>query len=651
MLDALADNDMIINAVKSAVLLRHRGTFIKKWLRRHKQHTSDGDLFYLRTPKGREFRFPIREQHTYLGVKISYHAMAKHTTLYRIQAANQAWQRLRSVLCSSGRLALPHRLSLWKATVLPTLMYGLAAVDPEPKDCARLQSLIIKHVRAMAKSFAHMHYESSHRVLLRCGILSAQDQLQKETEGLLRRLRTHADSTPLVSSSHLEALRTQAAHLQAADLIPANDTTQSVGEEYGHPCQVCGRTFRSFRLLRSHEAKWHQLKTPTPQRTVFDRYEHGTDGLPTCRHCGHRFRQWANLKQHIQQNRCQVLRTRNSTEGSARRAQTGTQEEPGAEVHETGESRQESHDACQTEPSQMKVGQESSSCPGAPDSPDVGDREIENPTTATVSMTASQSNMSTKSIPLQDWPLVKQKLQAGSWTELLECSEVQAYLQHHCPICMQWAATPNGLKCHMTNQHDEWRQLQKPIQHILQSFRRHTVLPCRYCKQSRVNKDRHWQQCHVLSLCAFLWVKYDITSSGRHGSGRSGAALLPALGATIRSASRPQSSGLQPPSSELGGCQATESGGPGEEQGKRQQGKGKVQGQGRVSSPSRTCPNPSPLSCGKNVGIQQWLRRGPNTVHGQPTPKDTKSGWKREWTDSHRWSSARSRHCLLSDKT
>ena len=80
MLDALADNDMIINATKSAVLLRHRGSFMKKWLRRHKQHTPDGDLLYLRTPKGREFRFPIRDQHTYLGVKISYHAMARHTT-------------------------------------------------------------------------------------------------------------------------------------------------------------------------------------------------------------------------------------------------------------------------------------------------------------------------------------------------------------------------------------------------------------------------------------------------------------------------------------------------------------------------------------------------------------------------------------------
>ncbi|CAE7308635.1 unnamed protein product, partial [Symbiodinium microadriaticum] len=219
MLDALVDNDMLINAAKSAVLLRHRGSFIKKWLRRHKQHTSEGDLLYLRTPKGREFRFPMRDQHTYLGVKISYHAMARHTTQYRLQVANQAWQRLRGVLCSSGRLALAHRISLWKATVLPTLMYGLAAVDPELKERIRLQSLILKHVRAMAKSYAHMQHESSCKVLQRCGVLSAQAQLQKETEGLLKRLRAQAETTSLVPESHLEALRMQAASYQAADMM------------------------------------------------------------------------------------------------------------------------------------------------------------------------------------------------------------------------------------------------------------------------------------------------------------------------------------------------------------------------------------------------------------------------------------------------
>ena len=189
MLDALQENDMVINAGKSAFLLKHRGSFIKKWLRRHRRTTPDGDVLHFRTPKGTEYQIPLREHHTYLGVKISYHSMARHTTTHRLQAANSAWQRLRGILCSARHLALADRIALWKATVLPTLMYGLAAVGPGPKDQNRMQAMIIKHARAMTKSFAHLHHESTRHVLTRCGLRTAAKQLLKETEALLRRFR------------------------------------------------------------------------------------------------------------------------------------------------------------------------------------------------------------------------------------------------------------------------------------------------------------------------------------------------------------------------------------------------------------------------------------------------------------------------------
>ncbi|CAE7266338.1 unnamed protein product [Symbiodinium microadriaticum] len=212
MLDALTDNDMVINAVKSAFLLKHRGSFIKRWLRRHRRTTPDGDVIYFRTPKGTEYQIPLREQRTYLGVKISYHSMARHTTSHRLQAANSAWQRLRGILCSARNLALADRIALWKATVLPTLMYGLAAVGPGPR---RMQAMIIKHARAMAKSFAHLHHEPSQLVLTRCGIRPAAEQLHKETEALLRRFRTQVVCTPFITEENLLDLRLQAATLQA----------------------------------------------------------------------------------------------------------------------------------------------------------------------------------------------------------------------------------------------------------------------------------------------------------------------------------------------------------------------------------------------------------------------------------------------------
>ena len=97
----------------------------------------------------------------------------------------------------------------------------------------------------------------------------------------------------------------------------------------------------------------------------------------------------------------------------------------------------------------------------------------------------------------------------GTWMQLTEHEAVQKYLQHHCPVCLQWAATPVRIKCHMTNQHAEWQTLQPSICSLLKRFRRHTVVPCSYCYQDKINKDRHWYQCQILSLCAFLKVRYN----------------------------------------------------------------------------------------------------------------------------------------------
>ncbi|CAE6971438.1 unnamed protein product [Symbiodinium sp. CCMP2592] len=168
MLDALAAHGMVINSAKSALLLRHKGSFIKGWLRRHLKHTPEGDLLRFRSPLGKVYEIPLRDHHTYLGIRISYHSQAKQAVTYRLQAANQAWQRLRGVLCSTRHLAQTHRLSLWKFTLLPTLLYGIAASNPGAKDIQRMQQMMTKQVRAITRSFAHLQKESTHDLLHRC---------------------------------------------------------------------------------------------------------------------------------------------------------------------------------------------------------------------------------------------------------------------------------------------------------------------------------------------------------------------------------------------------------------------------------------------------------------------------------------------------
>ncbi|CAE7688676.1 Pol [Symbiodinium sp. CCMP2592] len=264
-LDALAAHGMVINSAKSALLLRHKGSFIRGWLRRHLIPKPEGDLLRFRSPRGTVYEIPLRDHHTYLGIRISYHSQAKQAVTYRLQAANQAWQRLRGVLCSTRHLAQTHRLSLWKSTVLPTLLYGIAASNPGAKDIQRMQHMMTKQVRAITRSFAHLQKESTQDLLHRCSLSTILEHLQREAAALHRSLTRLSTETSFVTQAQVESARDTAAtlHLQVQRQwqVPLGDK-EGITDPAVHQCQECHRVFTSFRLLRSHEAKWHGLKTP-----------------------------------------------------------------------------------------------------------------------------------------------------------------------------------------------------------------------------------------------------------------------------------------------------------------------------------------------------------------------------------------------------
>ena len=350
-------------------------------------------------------------------------------------------------------------------------MYGLSAVGPGPKEQRRMQAVIIKHARAMAKSYAHIHHESSQNVLARCGIRNATEQLHKETEALLRRLRAQLPQAPIFKEEHLLDLRQQAAILQADTIKPELEELHPSLDMGAHSCETCGRIFSSFRLLRSHEAKHHKRNTPAPSTTPFNRLEHRKDGLPTCRHCGHRFRQWANLIQHVQRDRCQILRRRRtiSTQSGPETPMTHPREVVETKLDDQGlvppvQALPDSDAPGASNPPPCPVPDHSEPLLGAQTSD--SERHIP-PDLTSASHTADEADLK---IPLQAWPIVRQHLEAGTWVQLLTMSTVQDYLAHHCPICLQWAATPAGIKCHMTHHPDDWTLMQPDVRALLRGF-------------------------------------------------------------------------------------------------------------------------------------------------------------------------------------
>eukprot|EP00439_Symbiodinium_sp_Y106_P056973 s2801_g8.t1 len=231
-LDALSAHGMVINSGKSAILLRHRGSFIKGWLRRHLIHKPDGDMLRFRSPAGTIYEIPLREQHTYLGIRISYHSQARHAVTYRLQVAQQAWQRLKGILCSGRHLAQSHRLQLWRTTILPTLLYGIAASNPDSKDIRRVQVMITKQVRATTKSFAHVKHESTRDLLRRCAIMPVTECLLKEAQALHSSLAALSERVTFVNADHVEQARriTAQLHIQVQQQWQVPED----GEHSGH---------------------------------------------------------------------------------------------------------------------------------------------------------------------------------------------------------------------------------------------------------------------------------------------------------------------------------------------------------------------------------------------------------------------------------
>ena len=351
--------------------------------------------------------------------------------------------------------------------------------------------------------------------------------------GLLR-LQAHTNFTPDAQVEEARLLVVQL-HLKVQQQwqLPTDGDPDDAA---AYRCEACHRTFTSYRLLRAHEAKWHGKKTPQTLHPTFDRNAHGLNGLPTCRHCRHPFRQWDGLVKHIQRERCQVLR-KPAFKVSDSTACAKTEQMTSLDARTTDDA-EPSPPEGPPSPAVSHVADDSmedaSAHPLAPEAPCSSSTQVE--------PSVLPAEVSPADLPLMQWTNVKECLSNSQWTQLLQDDQVREYLQHRCPVCYQWLATTTSIKYHltMTMQHPEWSAAQPAALKLLQGFRRRMVVPCRYCLQRQINKDRHWKQCHVLHICAFLAVHHGGDGQRPHGLGCSGAPVLDAGRTTEAGARREQ---------------------------------------------------------------------------------------------------------------
>ena len=227
------------------------------------------------------------------------------------------------------------------------------------------------------------------------------------------------------------------------------------------------------------------------------------------------------------------------------------------------------------------------------------------------------------------WTSVQEHLRHGRWTQLLHDAHVREYLQHRCPVCYQWLATTTSIKYHLTVQHPEWSTAQPAALKLLQGFRRHMVVPCRYCLQRNINKDRHWKQCHVLHICAFLAVQHGRDGERSYGPRCSGAPVLDAGGTTEEGTRGGQvlSAGRERDDQKAEAGHAKQ----GQRKGQKQQGQ-----EPRLPKDRPTKPDSGSIERCMERGLHRWFRRADDRSLAPHTGQPPSGGVRSRMDESSR---------------
>ncbi|CAE7510208.1 unnamed protein product [Symbiodinium sp. CCMP2592] len=208
-LNQLIESHLLVNEKKSAFLLRLTRGFAPSWVKSHIRKGPEGRVVHFCTPAGRTFDIPLKEEHVYLGLTISYYQAVSLSVEHRIAAAWSAWTKLRPLLTSASAPALDLRLRLWRACLPPTLLYGLHILPLNAKQLGKLQAVYTKQLRAVSRSQSHLTFESTPALHTRLGVPTVCDSLLRALGGLRERtvvaMEVGLESTPMVEGCDLLA--------------------------------------------------------------------------------------------------------------------------------------------------------------------------------------------------------------------------------------------------------------------------------------------------------------------------------------------------------------------------------------------------------------------------------------------------------------
>ena len=364
----LRKHGMSVHATKAQAILTVEGTQRSKVTQKLTRTTEDGRFFRVYTRAGDEF-LPLVRKIDYLGAVTTYDSSASATLRRRTLLAKAAHSRLRSVLHAHRSLTVHHRVRLWRATVWPCLAYGLEVCGLTDEHHAQIQTLVMRHLRGIARSPAHITHESDAALAQRLGVPLPRTSLRRCFESAFGRqepgdnyvlsfehpwnqflAQCLADpdpappspgptaptpsQLPIVSVPEVAIATAQDTSVDAAR--GSDDTTGSPvpvaphsGTEVSSLPAVPSEPTAPVATLPAPVAGSGPFTCPQCQKVCdtrktlklhvsrvhklslpshpFDRTLHSLQGMPTCALCLHPFTRWEVLEKHIKSWSCSAM--------------------------------------------------------------------------------------------------------------------------------------------------------------------------------------------------------------------------------------------------------------------------------------------------------------------------------------------------------
>ena len=295
-LSLLRETKMQVNFSKSAVVYALRGRAAEEMVAKYTRWHNGSRCLLIRGQSG-AVKIPIVDRFVYLGVTLSYGAFEMQSVQHRVSKANQSFGNLKKILRVNGDLSVQNRLKVYKACVIPSLLYGIPAVGVTAGSLQTLSSTLAQHLRKVIRVKAWG--VTNHDVLRQAGvdlyahlIHSTQLQcskLEMQPEGITEKLRAREISQQVMVYAEQDS--TQHIHALVSDQVPKV------------ACPVCGLYFAGEHGVQMHiKAKHSQLNQDA--KHVFVRSKHSLFGLPYCRFCRGRSWDWQALEKHVTEGAC-----------------------------------------------------------------------------------------------------------------------------------------------------------------------------------------------------------------------------------------------------------------------------------------------------------------------------------------------------------